>query len=179
MLVNNLDLKLTRNGSTSYPWKLDPEYPTLGATDNGQNDVDNVEQVYIEHPDSGEYILTVDHGGTLANGSQDFSLLVSGTEKSSIQQEGAGTSDGSPSARKIPNPTLHVFPNPALSRITLETETAVPSEVLFYNTMGQLVKKAMSADYQTQMEVGDLDPGLYVILVRTGGDYSYTKLYKK
>ena len=154
MLVNNLDLKLTRNGNTSYPWKLDPEFPLMGATCTGQNDADNVEQVYIEFPDSGEYIITVDHRGTLANGSQQFSLLVSGTETPGNQQEEPGTNDGSPSARTIPNPTLQVFPNPALSRITLETETSVPSEVLFYNTMGQLVKKAMSADYQTQMEVG-------------------------
>jgi trimeric autotransporter adhesin len=176
MLVNNLDLKITRDGSTWFPWKLDPAFPSAAATCNSPNDVDNVEQVSIEAPDSGIYMITVSHRGALTGGAQEFSMLVSGTGQKTEPQTDPGSN---PSTRTTMNTSLQVYPNPAFSRITLETETSSPSEVLFYNTLGQLVKKTMSTDYQTEMEISDLDPGLYVILVKTGNTYSYTKLYKE
>ena len=77
MLVNDLDLKIT-NGATYYPWKLDPENPANAATNSGENNVDNVEQVYIELPSAGTYTIEVSHDGSLTGGSQAFSIIVSG-----------------------------------------------------------------------------------------------------
>lgn len=81
MLVNDLDLRVVRNTSTYYPWKLDRNNPTAAATNNSENDIDNVEQVYIENPAAGSYTIIVDHDGTLTNGSQAFSIIISGIDE--------------------------------------------------------------------------------------------------
>lgn len=78
MLVNDLDLKLTYTSNTFYPWKMDPLNPTVAATNNGENNVDNVEVVYIATPVAGDYTIVVDHDGTLTGGSQAFSIIIDG-----------------------------------------------------------------------------------------------------
>lgn len=76
MLVNNLDLKIVKDGTTYYPWKLDRDNPAAAATQNSQNSVDNVEQVFLETPTEGIYTITVDHTGTLG-ADQAFSIVLS------------------------------------------------------------------------------------------------------
>lgn len=78
MLVNDLDLRVTSGSSTYYPWKLNRDTPTAAATNNGENNVDNVEVVFIENPAAGQYTVTVDHDGSLSGGSQAFSIIISG-----------------------------------------------------------------------------------------------------
>lgn len=83
MLVNDLDLRLTYSSSTSYPWKLDRDNPGNAATNTSENNVDNVEIVYIASPIAGAtYTITVDHDGSLSGGSQSFSMVLSGIESS-------------------------------------------------------------------------------------------------
>lgn len=81
MLVNDLDLKLTENSTIFYPWKLDYNNPSNAATNVTENDVDNVEQVYISNPVEGTYTIEVSHDGTLSGGSQAFSIIVSGNNE--------------------------------------------------------------------------------------------------
>lgn len=91
MLVNDLDLKITFEDNTYYPWKLNPNSPGSIATNNSENDVDNVEVVYIESPSAGEYHVLVDHDGSLSGGSQAFSIIVSGvTNTISLPSASAG-----------------------------------------------------------------------------------------
>ncbi|NOX48139.1 MAG: S8 family serine peptidase [Chlorobi bacterium] len=78
MLVNDLDLKITKDGNTWFPWKLDRDNPANPASSTTKNDVDNVEVVLIENPIPGNYAITVDHDGSLTNGSQAFSMVVDG-----------------------------------------------------------------------------------------------------
>ncbi len=81
MLVNDLDLRIMHNGDIYYPWKLDRDHPTAAATRDSENDVDNVEQVYIESPEAGTYTIIVDHDGSLQGGSQAFSIIISGIDE--------------------------------------------------------------------------------------------------
>ena len=76
MLVNDLDLRITKDTATYYPWKLDKNNPGAAATQTSENNVDNVEQVYIGSPTEGTYTITVDHDGTLAS-TQAFSIILS------------------------------------------------------------------------------------------------------
>ncbi len=85
MLVNDLDLKITHNGTTYYPWKLDRDNPSAAATNNSANHIDNVEKVEIKNPTAGTYTIEVSHSGSLAKSlaktdanDQAFSLIVSG-----------------------------------------------------------------------------------------------------
>ncbi len=78
ILVNDLDLKITEGANTYYPWKLDKDHPSDAATNISENDVDNVEMVYIPSPsDATTYTITVDHDGTL-DSPQAFSMIISG-----------------------------------------------------------------------------------------------------
>ncbi len=80
MLVNDLDLRVEDEAARTvhYPWKLDRNNPANAATNAGENNVDNVEEVYIESPTPGEtYTIKVDHDGTLGS-DQAFSMIISG-----------------------------------------------------------------------------------------------------
>ncbi len=78
MLVNDLDLRINKDATTFYPWKLSRNNPSNAATNNSENDVDNVEVVYIATPTAGDYTITIDHDGSLSGGSQVYSIILSG-----------------------------------------------------------------------------------------------------
>ena len=80
-IVNDLDVLVTAPDGTTqhFPWKLDPANPAAAATRNSVNDVDNVEIVTVDNPMPGTYTVTISHKGTLVTGSQDYSIVVSGT----------------------------------------------------------------------------------------------------
>lgn len=77
-LVNDLDIRITKDGTTYYPWKLNNVDPTLPAIRTGDNNIDNVELVRIDNPVAGNYVITITHKGNLVNGVQDYSLIVTG-----------------------------------------------------------------------------------------------------
>lgn len=81
MLVNDMDLRITRlsDSQVNEPWTLDKNNPSNAAT-TGDNTVDNVEQVYIDAPQTGNYRLTIDHKGTLSTSSQVVSVFLSGLD---------------------------------------------------------------------------------------------------
>jgi len=76
VLVNDLDIRITKDGNTFYPWKLqsDANLPAIATEDNN---VDNVERINVNAP-AGTYTITVTHKGTLVNGPQDFAFVVTG-----------------------------------------------------------------------------------------------------
>ncbi len=76
-LVNDLDIRITRAANTFFPWRLLPDANSEAARD-GDNKVDNVENIKIDAPTAGEYTIKVTHKGTLADGPQKFSLVVTG-----------------------------------------------------------------------------------------------------
>ena len=84
-LVNNLDLRVIGPSGTVYqPWVM----PFVGlwttnamfvAATVGSNYTDNVEQVLVASPGvAGTYTARVTYAGTLTNGDQPFSLILSG-----------------------------------------------------------------------------------------------------
>ena len=81
VLVHDLDLTVTGPGGTYLPWTLDVDNPTAAAVRTERNDVDNVEQVFIDAPQSGIYTIRVSHSGGLGEiASQPYSLLLSGRQ---------------------------------------------------------------------------------------------------
>jgi len=82
-LVNDLDLRITRDSEVHLPWVLDPDFPDRAAT-RGVNALDNVEQVVIDGGTSGSYFVEVRHKrGAIAGGSQDYSLIISSVRRPS------------------------------------------------------------------------------------------------
>lgn len=77
-LVHDLDIKITRGSQTFLPWTLSASNPAANAT-RGDNISDNVERIDVDSTIPGQtYTITVTNKGTLARGSQAYSLMVSG-----------------------------------------------------------------------------------------------------
>ncbi|MEQ3661214.1 MAG: subtilisin-like proprotein convertase family protein [Flavobacterium sp.] len=77
-LVNDLDIRVTKDGTTTYyPWRLQSN-PNSLAIRTGDNNVDNVEVIKIDVPVAGIYDIAITHKGTLINNSQKFSLVITG-----------------------------------------------------------------------------------------------------
>lgn len=75
-LVNDLDIRVTKNATTYFPWRLVD--PSSAATRIEDNEVDNVEQVKIDAPTAGLYTITVSHKRALVTGNQKYSLVITG-----------------------------------------------------------------------------------------------------
>ena len=94
MLVNDLDLRIQDpSGNIHYPWHLNPDYPDSAAVNDSKDYVDNVESVQVENPTAGTYTIWVDHDGSLTNGSQAFSIIISGIEEYTVLPECVSTLD--------------------------------------------------------------------------------------
>jgi hypothetical protein len=90
-LVRNLDLKIiSPNATENLPYVMPfvgtwtPASMSLPAI-RGKNNVDNVEQVYLQSPTPGPYTVTVALDGTLSRGgSQAYSLIITGGEGGTV-----------------------------------------------------------------------------------------------
>ena len=71
-LINDLDIKITKDGESFSPWRLTGVY----SNEKADNTVDPFERIDIDNP-AGEYLITVTHKGTLDE-NQDFSIIVTG-----------------------------------------------------------------------------------------------------
>jgi hypothetical protein len=84
-LVNDLDVRLTDDqGTTHLPWTLNPANPGDRAG-RGDNTRDNVEKLELDQPLARSYQLRVSHKGTLARGSQAYSIIVTYTAVTSVR----------------------------------------------------------------------------------------------
>lgn len=77
-LINDLDIRITSGSTTFLPWILDPANPSAPAT-KGDNIRDNVEKIEIPNAVAGQtYTIRISHKGTLQNGLQAYSVIMSG-----------------------------------------------------------------------------------------------------
>ncbi|MFT7514785.1 MAG: hypothetical protein ACI9QL_004010 [Candidatus Omnitrophota bacterium] len=91
-LVHDLDVVLVSpSGVRTQAFKLDPENPGALAT-RGDNDVDNLEQISIASPtEPGLYTVEITVDGALSADEQVYSLLISGSMHTEVQQRPAQT----------------------------------------------------------------------------------------
>ncbi|WP_124980569.1 S8 family serine peptidase [Nonlabens xiamenensis] len=75
VLVNDLDIRVSQNGTEYLPWKL----TSITSNDRGDNTVDNYERVDVDNA-SGIYTITINHKGSIQNNIQNFSLIITGIQ---------------------------------------------------------------------------------------------------
>ncbi len=76
-LVNDLDIRaIDPNGGIHHPWTLDPLNPSAPAVRTGPNTRDNIEQVFVENPQPGQWVIEV-IGTSVPEGPQVYSLVGS------------------------------------------------------------------------------------------------------
>jgi len=77
-LVNDIDINITNaNGLTVLPWLLDPTANATVLNSNatyGNDHLNNMEQITIDNPVSGNYVLSVD-GFTIPFGAQEYWVI--------------------------------------------------------------------------------------------------------
>lgn len=159
-LINDLDLRIT-NLSTNevfYPWKLDANNP-LAAASQGDNTVDNTEQVWIEKPSKGIYKVEVSHKGNLVNNngtvsSQNYSIITTGYQRIVPESE-------------ITSAKFSIYP----TSLT-ETENIVHlkfseniDRVSVYDMAGRLLKLEKPNTSSHTINFGAYTQGVYIIRV--------------
>ncbi|WP_246516217.1 GEVED domain-containing protein [Aequorivita echinoideorum] len=81
-LVNDLDIRVTKGGTTFMPYRL----TSITSNGTGDNNVDPFERIDVSGA-SGTYTITVTHKGSLSGGSQNFSLIITGiTDEAAVCQ---------------------------------------------------------------------------------------------
>ena len=134
-LVNDLDLRLIHeNGTTYYPWKLNPALTLDNFTSpalRGDNVRDNIEKISFQSLPAGKYTVIVRHKGTLVDGEQDFGLVINGLkEKENFLNE---------------QNEIFIYPNPIDDNILNirfpETLNCENSGLRIYDSIGRLVMK--------------------------------------
>lgn len=159
VLVNDLDIKLTKGATTIYPWKLD----ALGENaERGLNSVDNTEKVEIDNP-SGNYTLTISHKkATLQNPNgtpqQAYSLILSG-----ITSIPAGLADSSVKM-------FTVWPNPANEQLNISFASGVENNasVVIYDVQGRKVMASSLLNTDNVLNLQGLAKGVYMVNVTNG-----------
>lgn len=171
MLVNDLDLRIKKDSETFYPWKLNPDVPNAAAT-QGDNIVDNVEQVVIDSPVAGQtYTLTVSHKGNLQNGHQNFALVISGIDSPQMK-----TSDLDLSK------LVEVYPIPVIDNLNIRTEKMLNNvHIKIFNEMGQVVYDRTSDKLnKTETIALNLVPaGVYMVFIKSDEGVTTKKIVKK
>lgn len=79
-LQNDIDLRVIGPaGQTNFPWVLnDAEGHRGDPAIKSDNSIDNVEQVEITNTVAGAYTVLINHKGTLVEGGQEVSIILSG-----------------------------------------------------------------------------------------------------
>ncbi len=170
MLVNDLDLRITNGGDTFYPWKLNPDSPSAAAT-QADNTVDNLEQVFVQSPVAGQtYTITVNHKGTLTNGSQNFALVITGVDSQ------MGTADVNL------EDIVAIYPNPVVDKLNIQLSKQLKNaEVKVFNQMGQIVygQKFDSMKNKESIDFKSLPTGVYMVYIKSEEGLITKKVIKK
>jgi hypothetical protein len=141
-LVNNLDLRVERVGTTNvyYPWVLNPdltnktEAARSAAATTGVDNRNNVEQVFMANPPTGRYRIVVTHSGGLQGG------LPPSTQWASLQTTGD---------TPLPPVFTAIEPSPSGTNVLL-TFTADPGAYFHLLTSTNLVNWQTNAPVKAE-----------------------------
>ena len=153
-LINDLDIRVTKDGETFYPWTLDPAVPYDPAVRNTDNFRDNFEKIQIDSP-NGVYTITVTHKGTtLRGGMQNYTLIASSDNGISLSNEDFVLNETN----------IFLYPNPAndVLNYSFSTDVALKS-VQVTDISGKIIFSNNSDLSSNQINVSDLSSGIYFV----------------
>lgn len=179
-LVNDLDLRLSKDGVDFLPWKLNYSASSGFSNSKADNTTDNVERIDIEAPSSGVYTLTVTHKGTLKGTvvpvflpqTQDFSLIVTGNNISLSTE-----------VNELAN-NLMVFPNPSKGEFTISFDSNLSNNddvrIDVYDISGRLVYKNTYANdtvhFNKTINLSGISSGVYIANISKGNSATSHKI---
>lgn len=86
------------------------------------------------------------------------------------------TEEAPTSIEELSQPTLKIYPNPAVNSIQINIDT--PAEIEIYTSRGTMVRKS-TINPGESINVSDLSQGLYFIRIITGGKTETVRMIKK
>lgn len=168
VLVNDLDLRITKSGEEFLPWKLSATAFASAAT-KGDNSVDNVEKVQVPGA-AGTYTITVTHKGTLQGGNQNYSLLVSGVDESLNLNNNERLN-------------FSVYPNPTNDLLFIRFDQSVTDNVALslYDINGRLILNDIynPNTIQNAVNLTNLEQGVYYLKFNVQNNIRTVKVIKK
>jgi serine protease AprX len=152
-LRNNLDVKVLKDGTTYYPWKLDPDSPSVAATNDTDNDADNIERVEIFDATPGTYTIQVTHKGNLQGGTQDYTLIASSTNGLTLNNQDF-----------VVDNNFFVYPNPANDVLNYSNPNNIEiSTISISDITGKQVMNFDSISNSNAINVSNLQSGVYFV----------------
>jgi len=161
-LVNDLDIRLidTETGDVYFPWKLDLAHVT-GPALQGDNNVDNVEQIFLEAPVAyRNYKVVVSDKNALV-GSQTYTILITGANEAIVVDD---------DEEEIKPKEIVIYPTISNGMVNIASPSAV-QEVLIFDVSGKLVAKHATAPFT----IANLATGLYLVKIKTESGEVVTK----
>ncbi|PWA07153.1 S8 family serine peptidase [Flavobacterium psychrotolerans] len=167
-LINNLDLKIIKDGEVFYPWKLNPDDPSAAATRDSDNEVDNIEKVQIDNAQPGTYTIQVTHKGTLKGDLQSYSLIASGTSGLTL------------SSNKFDfDNNIVLYPNPVSNILNFSVPRNIPiSALTVFDVLGKVVN-TNSQLQENAINVSHLANGIYFAKFSYEGKFILKKFIKQ
>ena len=154
VLVNDIDINITKGQDTYYPYRLN--YNSVDklwswASNDGDNSVDNIEQIRITNPVAGNYSVNVKHKGNLTNNKQDFSIIITGHESStSLNSKENIYSD------------IVIYPNPVRGNLLFIIGLNEDSKASLYDINGKKLMQVSNGENNVSM----LNSGVYFLMMK-------------
>ncbi len=155
-LVNDLDIRITQGTNTFMPWKL----ISVSTNTQADNIVDPFERVDVNAA-NGVYTITVVHKWTLTDGSQKFSLVVTGI--SSVL-----------SVSEFDVKDLLIYPNPTTGIVNIQINSASNEDVLIdlHDVQGRKVfetkRTSTSTVFKNTVNFSAVANGVYLLKIQQG-----------
>ena len=177
-LVNDLDLRISKDGVDYLPWRLDYDPSTGFSNSKNDNTRDNIEKVEIEAPSSGVYTLTVSHKGVLQGNvggpfdpqTQDFSIILTGKNVALNNPDSTFES------------SLKVFPNPNNGSFNVQfmNQNNDKTNIRVYDIQGREVfqknYRNPSLIFNEEITLSNPVSGVYFVNITQNGDSTTKKL---
>lgn len=167
VLVNDLDIRITDDfGNTYYPWKL----TSVTTNTKADNTVDPFEKIEIENPISNRtYHVAITHKGTLHNGLQNYSTIVTGISSTTLSTSQDNISD------------FNIYPNPSNGEFTINlgNSNLTKFDIYIYNNLGKIVYKKQNLNEISYLKLNNLTSGIYNVKIINNNQIKTKKLIIK
>ncbi|MGS4346899.1 S8 family serine peptidase [Myroides odoratus] len=172
MLVNDLDLRVYKDGVEYLPWRLNKDFNNLVAV-LADNDVDNVEKIEIEGAEAGTYVIKVSHKGVLEDERQEFSLVATSVDFNTLSTE----------EFELDQSSFAIWPNPVVDvlNVTIPEEVNVQGvSIQVFDTTGRLVQSLPTlTSNQVEVNMKGLTKGTYFVKIKGNGLDKTERIVKK
>jgi len=171
-LVNDLDIRVIKDGETYLPWVLDQFDPKVAI--KGDNMVDNIEIIRIDDAQPGVYTIIITAKGSVYSPSgnppgQNYSLIVY-----------ADNLTATVSREEIELSQIKIYPNPVENTLFIQNilDYHPIEKVEIFDAIGKKVYYSELSN-NNSVDVSGLTGGIYLVKLYSDSAHTILKIVKK